>query len=141
MSDLSDDLSEETGSVPSDPENERPLETDAHPSPVQDNIDSPQVRFRRLLEGDISSEKSSSLPGTPPMDDPELKGNGMVQDSDDLSETEPFEHDLTENDQAQAANPQDSSSGPSPDMDLRSDAEFLPQRVPETDIGDRKSVV
>ncbi len=138
MSDLSDDLSKETGSVSSDPENERPLETDAHPSPVQDSIDSPQVRFRRLLEGDVSSEKPSALPDTPPMDDPEHKGDGMVQDSPDLSETEPFEHDLTENDRAPAANApptQEPSSGPSPELDLRSDAEVLPQRVPETDIG------
>jgi len=71
MSDPSDDLSKETGPVPSEPENERPLETDAHPSPVQHSIDSPQARFRRLLEGEITSEKPSTLPGTPPMNDPE----------------------------------------------------------------------
>ena len=135
MSDPSDDLSKETGSVPSEPENERPLETGAHPSPVQDSIDSPQVRFRRLLDGDISSEKSPSLPDPPTMDDPELKDDGIVQESPDISETEPFEHDLTENDKAQAANPQEPSSGPSPELDLRSDAEVLPQRVPETDMG------
>ncbi len=138
MSDPSDDLSKKKGSVPSDPENERPLETDAHPSPVQDSIDSPQARFRRLLEGEIISEKSSTLSDTRSMDDLELKDNGMVQGSPDLSETEPFDHALTENDQAQAAKThptQEPSSSPSPEQDFKSDAEVLPQRVPETDIG------
>ena len=138
MSDPSDDHSKEKGPVPPGSENDRPLETDVPSSGVQDDNDSPQERFRRLLEGDISSERSSTTPDIPPADDPDLTDDRMGQDSPDLFETEPFEQDLTEDGQAPAADTpptQEPSSGPSPELDFRSDAEVFPQRVPETDIG------
>ena len=137
MSDQADDLSKEKGPVHPESENDQPLETDVHPSEVR-NHDDPQLRFRRLLEGDTSSERSSSTPGTPPADDPELTDDQTVQGSPDLFETEPFEQDLTADDLAQAANApptKEPSTGPRPELDIKSGVDVLPQRVPETDIG------
>ena len=137
MSDPIDDHSRDEGTLPPEHENDGVREGRGHQSNGQSEQADHQDRFRRLVKGDAFSVNSSAEPDTPSTDEPGPPDVRTEQSSPGLNETEPYNQDLTTYEPPMAADvptPQDPAIDPRPELP-GANADVLPQRVPETDLG------